>query len=346
MVTATLSAPNRVVDDDELLTQRHGEVPIKVVDVTSLGGGVELIRAKREEFSWELADRVLALTPLLAADRCIERQLSDWHVTYLGMLMKRHDFHCEWVNLISAYCKETGLTYRINGQHTCWARKNHDIDWHDKQPVSQVMTLHYEAKTFEDVRHLYASYDSNRPRTRSHKTNALLIGNDPFVGVSPRLLGKLASGFGFWLWESHTERARHDVHEVAYLLRTDHADMMRSLGVFGSSSPALIGFKFLTRTAVVAAMCATFNKVRSDSEVFWGALRSGAGMNLGDPRLKLRNHLMSHGVAGSGVRTDFDKDMDSEKMFRGCLVAWNAFREGKQLRNIVVRMDKPRPRVR
>lgn len=286
---------------------------------------IELEYQKQTDLSYGEAERLLTLNALEG-----ERPLRDHHVDTLTRLMQRGTFRPEFVNIVTCYVKETDKYYRLNGQHTCWARTNMPANWSCRVTLS-----HYRCKTLADARQLYASIDRGAPRTKGNVINSYLQGTDQFDGCSAKVVQLLASGLAVWLYEFR--RTKPDGDELAHLLQTQHADLANHLIDF-------MGRKIdksenhMHRAPVFGALYATFSKSRTAAVEFWTPVRSGIGMDsLTDPRLKLRNALMNSviqskgGNAGSRSTREAFSAMD---MYAWCLNAWNYFRRGDPCRHL------------
>ena len=102
------------------------------------------------------------------------------------------------------------------------------------------------------------------------------------------------------------------------------------------------GISHITRGPCYAAMFATFNRAKEASEQFWAAVRDGNDLGLNDPRLKLRNMLTTHAVNdGATGKVSKVQTTNSEEMYRWCLEAWKAFREGREIKSIKTPKDRP-----
>ena len=306
----------------------------EVYDVTNIGQGLTLKSREKVNFTKAEAEKLLNLKEFPG-----DRKLKNKHVDYLTRAMMRGTFHPEWVTLIT--CSLNGTTYRMNGQHTAWAR----IEM-PKTYRCEVEVIHYEAKSAEDVRQLYSSIDRSSPRTKANVIESYLAGSEEFKDVKARPLRIAPQGFAIWFWTTAHERGRHDGDDVAYLLKTDYYDLAIKVCAFlGKLSPR--EHKHVFRPSVVGAMFATFHKAPQIAADFWAPIGDGVGIEKrGDPRLKLRNYLMQTAInSGSGGRSDKQK-VSSELMYRQCIGCWNAFREGRTLQYLRANERGKRTRVK
>lgn len=307
----------------------------ETLDVTSLGGGLKLVSSRKENFTKEEAENLLKLDEFIG-----DRHLKGGHVDYLIGTMKRGTFHSEWVNLVT--CKFHGKVYRMNGQHTAWARSYMPEDY-----VCNVNVLEYTAKTEEDMRTLYSSIDRASPRTRANVITSYLAGTSEFANTKAVTLRVMPMGFAIWMWKTNHERSTHDGDDVAYLVKTKYYDLAIKVAGFLDKHTSK-DHKHLMRTSVVGAMFATFNKAPHVATEFWGAVANGTGIEkVNDPRLRLRTALMQAAVAlGNGSHSEKRHMVSQEYMYRQCITAWNAYRDGRPLQVIKPNAAGNRPTVK
>lgn len=286
----------------------------KVVDVSRLGQKLKLSSTTRIKLNEKKAFEILELGEFPG-----DRPLREGHVEYLQDAMRRGTFRPELVKIITTKCAETGVVYRMNGQHCCWA-----IARFGKPIEYEVDLVHYNAATMDDVRMLYASIDRGSPRTKGNVITAYLQGTAEFMEVKPKTLKVLPAGYAMYRWESKHERRRHDGDALALLLRIEDNELVSKVCSFlDQLKPIDHGHMF--RAPVVAALCYTFARARERSQEFWTAVASGEGFSAGDPRNKLRTALLQYTVGqGPGGRND-RRRISSESMLRICLHAWNAW---------------------
>ena len=300
--------------------KRQGEVSNEgVYEVASISDGLILRKRRKLKFTHEEAYKLLDLD-----DFDGDRKLKQNHVDRLVRAMLRGTFHSEWVTLI--ICTLNGTVFRMNGQHTAWARLEMPKTW-----KCDVEMLEYDAKSEQDMRMLYASIDRASPRTKANVIESYLAGSEEFKDVKARSLRVVSQGFAQWFWATNNERNKHDGDDIAYLLKTDYYDLtIKVLAFLDKLSP--VEHKHVFRAPVVAAMLATFNKAPQIALEFWTPVADGVGLEKrGDPRLKLRTWLLQTAVGyGRGGSSDKEK-VTQELMFRQSVGCWNAFRQGRTL---------------
>lgn len=311
----------------QVLEELWGTGSPKIVDVASLGEGYKLVRKETinftEEFALNLVDNDGANPSICKVP--FDRPVIQRHVEYLGNAMRQGTFL--WESLIIALCRCNGKTYRLNGQHTAWAR----VYWKEAPHNLPVTVYHYNARTENDMRLLYANWDRAKTRTKGNVVCAYLFDNGQFTGISRHVLERVAQGFSFWLFGIDKNASRSGDSDAA-LMRREYLDLSLRVCEYYSSLQGP-GSKHLQRAPVVAALFETFRKHQAEAIQFWDAVKSGADLNLDDPRLKLRNHLMIHAVNAGRGGGSYKKNVSGEDMYGWCIQAWNASREKKSLRH-------------
>lgn len=312
--------------------------------ISDLGKGLRLLSRNAANLSRKRADEILGLEEFVG-----DRKLRPRHVDNLVQQMKRGTFHPEQVQIITCVCRETDREYRMNGQHTAWAR----LEMDDSYPC-QVQFLKYEAQTIADMRRLYATIDRGSPRTRSDVVHSYLAGTAEYGHFTVWSVRAIARGLSFYLWTSENERKAQDGDDVSYLLMTDYLEVGQKVAAFLDSckghSNTQDGHGWLFRQSVAAAMIATFQASGSLKALdeFWSGVRDGVGLNsLNDPRLRLRNALQA--VAEKlGTNSDTNgkvKNIAAEQVYDWCIRCWNAFRKGEEIQVLKRQLPEERRKV-
>ena len=306
-------------------------------DVTSLGEVVRLTKEERVELTHTAAREHLDLAEFVG-----ERIVRQHHVDSLTDAMLRGTFRWEWVTLVVARCREAhgghpaGTTFRVNGQHTCWARL--ECPGSMRAPVR---VARYACATENDLRQLYASCDRGAPRTKSNVIRAYVAGHEKFERFKSHAVKYVPAGLAMWLWESKHERRKHDGDDVAYLMLTDHYNVCCRVMEFLSRGRKQ-DVDHLLRSPVTAAMLATFDKAPQRADEFWSAVHNGVGFeDKDDARLRLRSFVMRYTVGHGGGTHSSREAVDVERYYRTCLVCWNAWRRGKKVKTIRVPDQRP-----
>lgn len=312
---------------------------IDQVDITSLGSQLKKTADEIVDLTENRAEWLLGNTKEVH-EFAGDRPLKEKHVDYLVGAMRRGTFRPELVTIV--VCEHDGKLYRMNGQHTAWAR----IYLERKRWPCKVRMLTYRAATEEDMRRLYASIDRSSPRSKGQVVGSYLKGSPGFEKVSDPVLRHLSQGFALWKWEASHERNANDGDAVAFHLKTGYYDLTMKVAAFlGELSQG--SHKHLLRAPVVAAMYATFEKAPQIAREFWMAVANGVGVDTAsDARLRLRDKLMQTSVGLGGGASSAKAKMTQEEMFRICLRAWNRHREGKPVNQLKPGSQGKRPAVK
>lgn len=310
-----------------------------IYDIASLGEGLTLKKRQTIELTPDFANSFLEHLEFTG-----ERHLMENHVVFLARQMESASFRWELVTL--ATCWLEGKQYRINGQHTCWARIY--AERLSKKARCPVQWLQYEAKTEQDLRQLYATFDRGKARNMGNVVVSYLSGRHELPDFTNAQLRRLAEGMAFWVWPSPEKRKLHTGDERACLLLTEYNTLAMRVGAFFKEANVGTDAKHINRMPCVAAMFATFSKAPQIALDFWRVTRDGVGVpNKDDARYRLRNYLMTTVLASSkGPGTPDLKVESQENMYRACLLAWNSFRTGKSVKLLRPSSTEDRPEVK
>lgn len=346
--TPVLTLPDGMcVDEAPQVSKRlmfDGIVPQEdgILTIGDLGQGFRLVTEKKKNLSLEGAYKVLELPEFIQNDSAVDRNLRDHHVTYLMNCMMRGTFRPEWVTIITCILKEPldkhpiDTEFRMNGQHTCWARAGMPAEW--QCPVRFQV---YEAATVADMRLLYASIDRNKARTSGDVLNAHLAGIEQFKGVPRKIVQCVASGLAFWLWGDEGRASTgHDSDDTAHQIQTTHKDLSGHITEYIMSA-ARKHQNHITRSPVMAGLFETFQACKTKAPEFWNIVRDGVGAdNRSDPRFKLyealnkANIVSNVGGASPASRRTSKKTVNREEMYRWCIHCWNSWRKGEEMQSL------------
>jgi hypothetical protein len=322
------------------------EMPLEEIhSIAELGEGLRLLRRRNIEMTIEFANTFLEIPEFAIGDEKIDRKLQEAWVIHLAREMIAGTFRWEQVTLATCNCE--GRKFRMNGQHSAWARLYADEELSKVKGLrTPVQLLEYEAASEQDMRQLYATIDRGKPRNRGMVVTSYTSGTEEFPGYSKGVLRFLAQGLTWWLWATPDLRSLHTGDEVAMLMLRDHHKVCLAVGSFiRESKPA--DFRHLKRQPVIAAMFATFNKAPQVARDFWIKVRDGIGLtSKEDPQLTLRNYLMTASLAATRLTAGDGKIVDTEDMFKACLMAWNAHRINRPLKLLKPTQVEGRPEVR
>lgn len=248
-----------------------------------------------------------------------ERPVRERHVQYLYDEMVSGRFLWDNVILATAECSEDNKTYRINGQHTCWARVNLD----DSAKV-EVRSCRYRVENMTKVKELYSVFDRNAPRTNGHISKILLMDTNASRDIPNSIISRLVSGFKIHFSES--EGGAFNPEEITAIITSNHSELFNKVGHF-----ARVHYEdgvWIRRSSVLGAMFSTFESSEAKSNEFWTPVCDGVGlMARTDARWALRNYLTTHSMSSVGG----SETVGPETMYRVCINAWNHWRRNKEV---------------
>ena len=316
---------------------------VEAYDITSMGEGLKRTSSSQIEFDHDQAEKILEMVEFCEADR----RLRPNHVKHLHQTMLRGTFVPYWVTIIVCRCNEkyknnkAGTMYRMNGQHTSWARLEMPKNY--RCPVNLEK---WTAKTVADMRQLYASIDRGAIRTKANVLQSYLGGSDQYGNFARDAVRVVAAGLETLLFDERARRRECDGDSLAYLMLTDHFENCRRACEFYESHKKTQQHVHLWRSPVSAVLIETMSKApliaRRD---LWEPVATGVGFgNEHDPRLTYRNALMNSTINTGNRLINNKRIVSSEQMFRWGQAAWNAFRDGRELR--VMRTQSSRAKLR
>ena len=282
--------------------------------VPSTHGHAKLVSQTKVTLDHDLAYELLDLPGVKE-----ERNVIDGWVQTLYDCMRQGRFLWERVDLVT--CTFDNVKYRLNGQHTCWARLNMPANY-----GAPAMLHHYKAATFDELLAVYAAIDANKVRSAGHRTGILLTANEDAAGIPKSLRSLMSTGMVHWLYEQQKDQRKLQPEDKAELISDPkYSKTFRLVGDIVQENLSVS--RFLKRKPVLAALFATFDKVPTIAPEFWQPVADGIGLDeRTDARWQLRQYLQQHGLSAnkdSGCRV-----VDTEVMYRVCIAAWNKWRAG------------------
>jgi|10_taG_2_1085330.scaffolds.fasta_scaffold00245_30 hypothetical protein len=290
------------------------------------GKGIEFKRSKSIILTSAAAEKHLSHQEVPE----VERHLRESHVYRLMEQMVNRNFRAEEVALGTARVQGDTVVYRVNGQHTCWARLELGSAARFDIPVR---LNHYEVADMDALRRLYASLDRGGARTEGNIIRANLGGREEWAGFSARMISSLKSGLKVLLWDKTGEAAKHSADELSQLMIGEHKGLCLLVGNFLKAS-ARKEARHMWKAGVIAAMMATYSKRPRIATDFWPAVRDGFAEDAKgktDARLRLHRELLQAAVGTKGPVGD-RKVVTNEELYRGCIRAWRNWRTGKTMK--------------
>lgn len=247
-----------------------------------------------------------------------ERTVVEGHVQNLYDVMQQGTFNPNLVTISTAVLK--GRTYRINGQHTCWAVLT------TKNAEYTVRHVQYRVSNIEQLRLLYSTHDRLLPRTDAHLVKIQLVHTAEMDGIAPSTIQRLVPGLRLWMNERAMDQRRCNPQAIAAAVRGPHNATFRKVAEYYAKHVST--FTEIKRQAILAAMFATFNVAPTKAPEFWDPVVTG--LNLGaktDARWALRDVIMKSCIQqkGSGKGR---RQLGTEDLYRITILLWNKWREG------------------
>lgn len=256
-----------------------------------------------------------------------DRGLKERRLQVYERLMREGKFRP--VTWGAAYCKQTGGTYRVNGNHTSTL-----LATLDPMPNLFITVERYECDTLDDVAHLYATFDSGmQSRTASDINQSFAGCVKELAEVSSRIINLAVAGMAYAILGSTGSKNREQPPERAERL-LEHPEFVLWLAELLPGSTAQGGprpgpNKHLKRGAVCAAMFATFQKSMPQATKFWAEVRDETAPTPEEPSRKLAKYLVvNFSAVGASNRKPGWRVADRE-VYVKCLHAWNAWRKGE-----------------
>ncbi len=268
-----------------------------------------------------------------------DREIQPARMEFLKKAVAAGEFRgSEWV---SAHCKATGLTYRLNGKHTSYVL----VDaFESDQAPKDIMALvrHYECETLEDCARLYATFDAKQStRTRSDIIRGFANANPEFEVIPQSLLSIIAGGMAYSKWEA-TSQHRSVVDCAMLLLEFPEFTLWCATMLQGDNKYA----KHIKRKAVIAAMTRTWFKAKDKAKEFWGYIREDCDLPKNSPVRMLYRWLLSTSLNAGGKTAMTGKVASSAREMLGrCITCWNHWRKGTEAKQIVYHRTAPIPQA-
>ncbi len=263
-----------------------------------------------------------------------DRPMSELRLRVYEKLVKEGDFRP--VTWASAYCKETGATYRVNGKHTSTL-----FSGLEPLPELYAVVEVYECEELRDVARLYSTFDSKmQSRTVADINRSFASCVPQLAEVDSRTINtctpaiwysRLQDGYGHIQPQERAEALLENWNFVVWVFE-----------LLGHNNSGLKSC--LKRMPVVAAMFSTYQKHPNLAEKFWTAVRDETGEKPTDPDRKLSRFLLTSGLIRQD-RASRKLIVPAREFFVKCLHSWNAWREG-QPTSLAYHANAPVPDVK
>jgi len=216
------------------------------------------------------------------------------------------------------------MEYRVNGKHTSsiFSEMNGDM------PDAVVLIESYECETLEDVANLYSTFDRSRSGRSSNDINRVFqASNDQLSLLPKKLVDVCVTGLSYSTWENASS---HHMPEERSELMIKHINFVLFMHQLVGSREK--DSQFLLRGGVVAAIFRCWTKSQSGALEFWGKVRDGISDNPSSPSGRIHKFLLSAIVrSGGGMQITSKNKADSREFMCRCIVAWNAWRDNRDM---------------
>lgn len=225
-------------------------------------------------------------------------------------------------NFASVHCKQNGITYRANGKHT--SRVITELNGKTPDDL-EILVERYEADTLQDVAQLYATFDQPWSVRNTCDINRAFAGAiEDLHGVPSRIINLAVTGIA--IVESNCNAYSTPVEVRAAALNENAEFVLWLNDMIGKSTKES---SYLRRSAVVAAMYATWRKAKKAATQFWTLVLNATGPEKTSPDRVLNFYLVTHVLRNSKDSKPVGNAETPRSMFCRCIHAWNAWRKGK-----------------
>ncbi len=268
-----------------------------------------------------------------------DREIQPSRMEYLKRSVASGEFRgSEWV---SARCKETGLTYRLNGKHTSHAL----VDAFEGGQVPQnvfALVRHYECDTMEDCARLYATFDAKQSaRSRGDIIRGFANANPDFEVVPQSILGLIAAGMAYSKWEQASQH-KSVVEHAMLLIENPEFVLWASKLLQGDNKHT----RHIKRKATIAAMTRTWFKNKEKANEFWTYIREDCDLPKNSPVRVLYRWLLSTSLNVGGATNATGKTVaNAREMLARCIHSWNNWRKGVMTETLRYHRNSPIPQA-
>lgn len=266
-----------------------------------------------------------ALMQPAPGDRPLSERRNDLYKAFIKAKQFRSP---EWAE---AYCKETGLTYRVNGKHTSGVMSGWNTDEDGPYPDLYATIAKYECDTLGDVAELYATFDSKHTTRSTTDINWMFASAVPELAtISKWTIDRIVSGINFHPTKStYAEKTAAQRAEVL-LTETEFCVWMHEKLLESATAEGTAKRKMLMRSSVANAIYLTYKVNKADALEFWLAVRDETDPTPDMVTRKLARYLRTATLYRMRVTTAREAKpvADIREMGAKCITAWNAWRKG------------------
>jgi len=243
-------------------------------------------------------------------------------------------------NYASAYCVQTGKTYRVNGKHT--SSILNEMNGEAPKDLWAIVE-EYECDTLEDVAKLYSTFDVAKSARTTGDINCMYAAACPELEKLPhRVINLSVTGMEYFFTAAKTGRGiyrggNNSPDAKAQRLLEFPEYVLFVARIVGTNKAVL---KKMGRGPIAAAMFGTWQKNKSMASDFWIQVRDESATK-GDATRTLASFLFECGVAR---RARTGTAVGENEIFVKCIHAWNAWRKGEAT-SLKYYANKPVPAI-
>lgn len=273
----------------------------------------------------------LPLTPELAKKHMdmepspTERRIDRARIKYL----KEKASAGQLVTFNWAQAKIGEKLVRMNGQHSSIMLN----DLNGQFPEGLHVHLDtYEVDANTDLALLFRQFDARKSsRTASDVSGAYQGLYDDLAEVSLTHAKLAVEGIAFWERYIFGDRTHVGDEQYTIFNLQKHHPFIRWIGeLYSVKTPEM------QRAPIVAALYATYGANETAAKTFWGQVaRGGVEYEDGAPSTVLDTWLKA-----AEEKTSRARPPKPAEFYQGCLYAWNAYREEREIKDIKFRVDK------
>jgi hypothetical protein len=261
-----------------------------------------------------LNDQIIDLTSTLAAgylDLPVipgAREVSEPWVSSLSRAALDGRFN--WSAVTLATCVMRGVTYKLNGQHTCQLRLQLPA-----RPDPRVRLTCYQVEYLFDLKSLYETFDVGKGRTDAQLIDVAMAGIPCVKGLRTETINALVAAIRY--------RKACEVYGATSLSRfihMHHESLFRQTGQFLESLTRQ-GFMLIRRRPILAAILNDFASFGYDTKKFWREVAEPTELARDTVQRQLRLDLI-------GPRSR------DEEIYQTCVTALNNWRDGRSLGSV------------
>jgi len=277
------------------------------------------------DFAYQKLTPELALKFRLMTPTRRERKMSEERLEKYQKLLDNDKFVWHWCHWVTAYCREDRTLYRVNGQHTSQLACN--LFESGKNTHRVIVVERWEVDTVDEVLDIYLMLDSVKGSRKLGDMITAISGEiSGLENANQVWLGQVTAGVSMALQHMKELPSKLEVEDRAILPRTWH-EFYRWVEYIGLK----VDKKRYAKAAVVAAM---FLVWRKDVDLAYEFFKPffDTSMELSGTRRLLDVVVRSSIDQGKADRKD---------LFYRCIIAFNAWNRGIELKIIKLLPDHP-----